>query len=253
MNWLLLLVILCFIIGICAGLARGFTKTVYSLIATALIILLTIILCPVMINILKNSEKLSSTIYEKLDSVINLEEAYDKAMTKQAEKSEDKKNAGFSETVDSVLEQYGYPSVMRNAITESEAFKEYAKNYADDFARGKMASLENCVCKTLTTVIISALGFIITFIVVSIVVFIIGKILDVISKLPGLKSLNKLLGGVAGFSEALLIIWLLFMIVTLISSSELGQSMLKMINDSKLLSFIYENNWISKKIFSVIQ
>lgn len=255
MNWLLIVVLVLLIGGTVAGLIKGFTETIYSLIATALIIVLTIVLCPVTVKVLQNSAGLNKTIYEKLDGVINLEEAYNNAMKKMAEEGtkDTKTESGITNSVDAVLEQYGLPSVMRNAITGSEDFKKYLSTSADDFARGKMAPLEEHVCKILTNVVINAIGFVITFIVVSILVFVVGKILDLISKIPGLKQLNSVLGAAAGFAEALLVIWIVFMIITLISSTELGQSALKLINDSKLLSFIYENNFISKKIFALIK
>ncbi len=256
MNWLLIVVLVLLLGGTIAGLVKGFADTIYSLIATALIIVLTIVLCPLTVKALQSSEKLTNFIYEKVDNVINLEEAYDKAITKEnvdaSHDSEAEAQKEMPSNVDDVLDKFGLPSIIRKAMTGSEDFKEYVKNSADDFARGKLDSLEKYVCEKLTGIIISAMGFIITFIIVALLVFFLGKILDLISKLPGIKTINKWLGACAGFLEALLVIWVVFMIVTLIASTELGQIMLQQINASKILSFIYEHNLISKKIFSLI-
>lgn len=257
MNWLLLIVAALLIVGAIVGCVKGFVDTVYSLVATLLIVVLTIVLCPITVNLLKGSEKLTDSIYKKVDSVINLEDAYENAITKENKNVEYNTQTEAENKlpvdVDAVLDKAKLPSAIRNAVLESDDFKSYIKDSADEFARGKLNSLEGSVCKTMTNVIISALGFVITFVVVAVAVFLVGRLLNLISKIPGLKTANQVLGGIAGFLEALLVVWLFFMIVTLISSTSVGQSLLEQINNSKLLSFIYEHNIISAKIFSFIK
>ncbi len=253
MNWLLIVVLVLLVAGTIAGFAKGFAKTLYSLVATALIIVLTIVLCPFTVKALKGADKLTNAVYEKVDAVINLDEAYEKAITKEKkDASSEEQTKELPENVDDVLEKFGLPSVMRKAMTGSDDFKEYVKSSADDFARGKLGSLEKYVCEKLTNIIISALGFIITFAVVALFVFFLGKILGLISKIPGLKTIDKFLGGCAGFLEALLVVWIAFMIITLIASTSFGQTLLQQINSSSVLSFIYEHNLISRKIFTLI-
>ena len=61
-------------------------------------------------------------------------------------------------------------------------------------------------------------------------------------KLPLLKQANQLAGLALGAFQAVLIIWLFFAVVTIISGTEFGQSVFGYINSSKLLSFLYKNN-----------
>ena len=75
-----------------------------------------------------------------------------------------------------------------------------------------------------------------------ILLFVLNKILDLVAKLPLLKQANQLAGLALGTVQAILIIWLFFAIVTVISGTEFGQSIFGYINSSKLLSFLYTNN-----------
>ena len=72
MNWLLLIALA--IIGACAyaGWRAGFVKSVFSLVSTIAVIIITILVSPIATNMLKSSEKISGTIQGKLEEVIDL-------------------------------------------------------------------------------------------------------------------------------------------------------------------------------------
>ena len=258
-NWLFLTVVVILLAGLIFGLVKGFASTVYSLIATLLIIVLTIVLCPIVSNMLKQNENLYNSIYEKIDEFVDLEKAYD-GLTKKNETTGEHPAADVSYTtetgknsmMDDVLKNLGLPEALRSAVTDSEGFKDYVAASADDYARGRVTAMEPAVCTALTNAVLNAIGFLITFICVALVVFIIGKILDLVTKIPGLKQLDMLLGGAAGLFEALLVVWLLFTAVTALGSSEFGQSMLSLINENVFLSFLYENNLISAKLLGML-
>ena len=247
------------LLGLITGLIKGFASTVYSLIATFLIIILTIVLCPIVSNMLKQNENLYNSIYEKIDEFVDLEKAYDGLIKKNGTPEEQQatdasyatEGAG-NNVMDDILKNLGLPEALRSAVTDSEGFKDYVATSADNYARGRVSAMEPAVCVALTNAILNAIGFLITFICVALVVFIIGKILDLVTKIPGLKQLDMLLGGAAGVFEALLVVWLLFTVVTALGSSEFGQSMLSLINENAFLSFLYENNLISAKLLGML-
>ena len=75
-----------------------------------------------------------------------------------------------------------------------------------------------------------------------ILLYALNKVLDVFAKLPLLKQANKLVGMALGLVQGILLVWLFFALVTVISGTEFGQTMFRYINESKLLSFLYTNN-----------
>ena len=71
------------------------------------------------------------------------------------------------------------------------------------------------------------------------------KISDLITKLPILHSLNHLAGGVLGFIEGLLIVSVFFLIVRLLSESGEAAAITAQIERSEFLSFLYDNNLLA--------
>ena len=58
-------------------------------------------------------------------------------------------------------------------------------------------------------------------------------------------------GALIGFAQAILIIWLLCMVVTIFSSTSWGQTVCKAIADNGVLSMIYDNNLIQNIVNSL--
>ena len=72
MNWLLIFALA--IIGVFAfiGWRAGFVKSVFSLISTIAVIIITILVSPIVSNMLKINDKISGGIESKLEQVIDL-------------------------------------------------------------------------------------------------------------------------------------------------------------------------------------
>ena len=72
MNWILLLAIILIVGGTLVGWKTGFVKTVFSLVSTIVVIILTIMFSPIVVNVLKSSEMITTTVQNGLGSVIDL-------------------------------------------------------------------------------------------------------------------------------------------------------------------------------------
>lgn len=86
--------------------------------------------------------------------------------------------------------------------------------------------------------------FIVIFVLLNIAFLIISKSLDIITKLPILKTMNRFLGFLTGFIEGILVIWIMIAIFSVIKETSFGESMLLMINQNPFLSFLYKNNLV---------
>ncbi len=254
-NWLLLVVIAALIVGGVFGGKKGFVTAVFSLVSTLLIIILTIVICPITCKTLKNNEKIVTPINAKVDQIVDLRKIYDDWTKNNSEKAETEKTEEITNetptnnVVDTLLKQMGIPSAIRKMVTGGEGLNDSVKSSVSKTIESKLDDAEKYVVDSITGAIINAIGFVVTFIIVCLAVFIVGKILDVVSKLPIINGINKVAGVAAGAFEALLIVWFLFAVVTMFAATDFGQYMLSLINKSKILSFIYEHNIISTKIF----
>lgn len=90
--------------------------------------------------------------------------------------------------------------------------------------------------------ILQAVAFLITLLLVSVLVQGIAFSLGIAAKLPVLHGLNKLAGLVFGVGEGVLIVWIFFFVITVFSTTEWGGSMLKMVSESQILTWLYREN-----------
>ena len=235
MNWLLILALA--IIGLCAfaGWRAGFVKSVFSLISTVAVIIITILVSPIVTNMLKSSEMIAGTIQSKLEAVVDLS-----GIANNLSAEEEKDPAAFIdglELPDSIKE------TIKNSLAET---MEEKKEEAADFVGDKLNSLEVYICERLTDIILNALGFFITFIVAAAGLAVLCFVLDLLSKLPVLHQINTLFGVAMGALEGLVILWIVFIVITMLGSTAFGQTCLNMIWESKILSFLYDSNILSK-------
>ncbi len=244
-NWLFFVVLAIFAVSIIIGWRKGFVRIVFSLLATIVALVLTLILSPVTINLLKNQSGVYDKIYEGVDSFIDLEEAYDNLV-----KTEDDGQKTLEEKLDLMMENIGLPSIIRQSVMDSDVVKSFSDEKSEEFQKNQLAKLEKVVCENLTTTTINALGIIITLVVVALALFILGKTLDLLAKLPLIRHVNAWLGIIVGAAEGLLIVWIFFTIVTMFAATPFGQNMLGMVTENSFLQFLYDKNVIALMFFS---
>ena len=235
MNWLLLFALA--IIGVFTfiGWKVGFVKSVFSLISTIAVIIITILVSPIVTNILKSNQNISEGIQTKLEQIIDLSGIAENLSTEE----------GKDPLV--FIENLELPASIKDTIKDSltNTMKE-KRGAAEDFVGDKLNSLEQYICELLTDIILNALGFFITFILAAVGMAGLCFMLDLLSKLPVLHQINTLAGAAIGALEGMVILWIVFIVITMLGSTEFGQNCLTMIGESEILSFLYDSNVLSK-------
>lgn len=123
-------------------------------------------------------------------------------------------------------------------------------NTVERYKELAITSFKQYVSRYLTEVTINALSFIATFTVILILLWVIFLALNLISKLPLLNQLNKTAGLLAGLVHGLILVWLFFLLLTVFSTTEFGRSTMELVGENELLSIIYNNNILLKFITS---
>ncbi len=235
MNWLLLLALA--IIGVCAfaGWRVGFVKSVFSLLSTITVVILTILLSPIVTNLLKSNDTISGTIQSKLENVIDLS-----GVAENLSSEEEKDPTAF---IDGLELPESIKKTIKNSLADT---MEEKKEDAADFVGDKLNALEVYICELLTNIILNALGFFITFLLAAVGIAVLCFVLDIISKLPVLHQINTVAGIALGALEGLVLLWIVFIVITMLGSTGFGQACMAMISESKILSFLYDSNLLSK-------
>lgn len=124
------------------------------------------------------------------------------------------------------------PEILRKNIEKN--------NNTENYAELSVNTLTEYVSGYLARTIVNGLSYVLAYILATIGIRIVVYILNLIAGLPILKTANKLTGGLVGFVKGLVFIWILFLILTVLCSTEIGKTSLELIEKDSLLSVIYQ-------------
>lgn len=226
MNWLLLAVIAILVICTIKGYASGFIKTVFAIFSLIVALIVASVATPTVSKVLQSNDKIYTMVYEKIEETVDFEGK----IKKQAEQK-------------NFIEKLPVPNSIKETLVENNNSEVYSSMAVDNF--------EEYVVSLLSKVVINALAFAVTFLAMIILLAIVCRVLNLISKLPLLNELNKTAGLLVGLLQGFIIIWILFIVITVFSGSNFGQSLFEMINKNKILTMIYDNNLLLKLITDV--
>lgn len=224
MNGLLIAVLVIFIGSIIVGYWRGFVRIAFSLVAMLLTIVLVSLITPHVTNFLKENTSIYAGLAEKCSQAVRLSAEKEADNRTDAVEGE-QELAGIQLPalwVRQILEKTG--NTIDQTMEESGIYRVIGEYLADWILRG--------------------IAFFVAFILVSIVLKLVVGLLDILTKLPVIKGVNHLLGGVAGLAQGLLIVWLLLFLVAIACTTRMGQTMMGYIGESEFLTFLYQHNGI---------
>lgn len=234
MSWLSYVLLIFAALSIFRGARRGFVRMALSMGFLVLVLLITMWLNPRVGDYLRNSE----SIYGKIESSCGkfLESNFWKEVPEEAGKT--------PEMQANLIEELPLPEILKEKLEENNNRQVYELLRVDSFKDYLAGSLAYWIC--------SAIAFVVTFILAVLVVQLIMCALDLLTELPGLSLVNTLGGMALGLLQALIGVWVLFVIVTMLCNTEVGAYLLGEISGDAFLNLIYENNILLKLLFSVI-
>lgn len=142
------------------------------------------------------------------------------------------------------IEMAELPDVFKSMLVDNNNDVIYKKLGVETFAQYVGAFLSH--------LIIRIVAFLCTFLIVTIILRAVVFALDIVANLPVLGLVNRLAGGVVGIGAALIIVWVLYIIVTLLYVTEVGREMYQVIQSNKILNMIYEYNPLLKIAMNIM-
>lgn len=219
-----LIVIAIIIVSGIVGIKLGFIRTVYQLISSLLALGLAIMVYPIIVTILK-----LTPLYENIKNwVQQLMPSFEMNMGLQAQGT-------AIQEVTKWLPEF---------ITD----KIVANNNPEIYELLGVTKFIDYIVVSLANLCIAGIAIILAWILIKIVLSIGVGILDLVSKLPLIKTANQLAGGVVGVIKGVFIVWLGCLVVPfLILIPNLSQ-LEYMINQSIITKILYEQNIILQVI-----
>lgn len=234
-NWLSIIAGLYLLGMVLYGHSRGFIRLVVSMLAVVLSLSIVRISLPTVTGFLKENTNLQQTIAENMKKSIGLNQ----------EVQSDDAAVGIPSAQRTLIENLQLPKHIKAALIENnnnemyqmlgvQAFTEYIGDY-------------------LANVILDSVGFVLLFAAVYLAMRIVMRWLDIIAKLPILSGINKIAGALLGGIEGLVFLWLGCMFVTAFSGTEWGLMLIRQIEGSKWLSYLYSYNFLNLMVLGVLQ
>ena len=228
MNWLTIAVILFIVLMLAWGAFRGLIKMVISVTSLVLSFVLVIALHDPVENLVKNNTSLEAAIEKTVRTYI----------TDHVDAAAAKTSLSAKENIETQIEKLNLPAPIKDAL--KKGLNE--DNGVYQAISQKAATLSDYLTLRLTAMAFSALIYLFLFIAVRIIILIITLVLKSLSKLPVLRQVNSLAGAFAGLILALFFLWIGGLVITAAAGTSWGQEALRLISESRFLTFIYRSN-----------
>lgn len=147
-------------------------------------------------------------------------------------------------TVTSIATPYIAKFLQEQTALDSVLQKGIASSEIDVFETLEAIGLGEVIGDYLADMILQVAAFQITLMLVGVLVHGIAFSLGIAARLPVLHGINKMVGLALGLVEGVLVVWVLFLAITVFSTTTLGGELLVMISDSSFLSWIYRKNFL---------
>ena len=90
--------------------------------------------------------------------------------------------------------------------------------------------------------VVKGISFLIAVVILGIAVFIVGRIVQAVASLPVIRTVNHVLGFLIGLVEGFIIAWLILYLIQIFATFAQADGVLAMIDNSRVLSLLAENN-----------
>lgn len=231
MNLLLLIVGIIFLACAFIGYKKGLIQIVASLLATILIIVLVGFLTPHVSTWIRTATPLESTVQKKIL----------KMLVPQTEDSEALLNADLTDDQErTLIESAKLPEMFREMLLDNNNNEAYASLGVSTFGEYVGAYIAKLIA--------DIIAFLITMLVITIIVRVAIGMLGILNKLPVIGGANRIAGGAVGLGIGLIVVWIFFIVVTLLYDTAFGKMCFENIAESSILTKLYDGNVLMKFI-----
>jgi hypothetical protein len=136
------------------------------------------------------------------------------------------------------------PSFVQNIMLNYNNKEGYKRLGAADFG--------DYLTKFFCNAVINVVSFVATMILVSMIVWGILAALDLFASFPIIGTVDHLGGLLFGAVQGIMIIWIVFLVICLLSGTEPGMKLMEMIDQSIVLKPLYESNLFLRLIMNAI-
>lgn len=228
-TWLGIAVLALIAAACIMGFRKGFVKEIVSVFFMLISFLLVWAVNPYVNTFVKEYTPVYDTIQEKCQTLVSEQIGNKKTLDKEEQNQ--------------VMESLDLPDLLKNALVEN--------NTAETYRYLAVSTFTEYISDSLAVMAVNGISFLISFILSAAVIRLLGFILNVLTKLPVIHGINKIVGAAVGGIKCVIFIWIAFLVLTLLCDTAPGQQGMALIQQDTFLNFLYSQNVFVKVFMSV--
>lgn len=229
MTWLGIAVAAFILMSCAIGYYKGFVKEAVSLMFMVLAIIVVWTINPYVSEFLKESTPVYTMIKEQCQETIS-------------EQLSSEGNIG-KEMQAGLIESLPLPDSLKKEMEANNTSEVYQFLAVDTFSE--------YIADYLAVMITNGVGFMISFLLATMGIRMIAHALDLMARLPVLRGINRLAGIVIGCLRGVIIVWIIFLAMTIFCNTPLGEECLGLIQQDPFLTALYDNNVFMRVFMSI--
>ncbi len=229
MSWLFWVLLVVLVIFGIQGFRKGLLRTVLSMVSTIAVIIITAWLVPYIGGFISENTQWENKIQEKTEETL-LAELKDMEIPESTQME--------------FIEELPLPDIMKELLIKNNTAEIYEAFDANGFVEYLSAYIARGA--------INGIAFVIAFIITLIVMRMILYVVNLVTELPLIGTLDSLGGFVIGIVHGIFWIAILFLIVMLIRDTAIGSMLMETINSDPMLSWVYDKNALVQIVMKVV-
>jgi uncharacterized membrane protein required for colicin V production len=246
------IIVIAVIVGLAAiGYRRGFVRKLASMLSLVLSVALVSALLPYMTDFIKNNtpvydyivKQCSQAVERQIVSSLNPDLDLDDNQIQILEQVQSLGSTQLTRIEQTeLIENLPFPTMVRDLMLDY--------NNDEGYESLSVSTFQDYVVNFIATAILNVLSFLAATIVVQILLRILLAALDILSHIPVIGGLNRLLGLLLGLLQALFFIWIFFLVLSMATATDWGLQLMSMVQESSLLSYLYNSNLFLQVVLS---
>ncbi|MBU5482498.1 CvpA family protein [Blautia sp. MSJ-19] len=204
------------------GYRRGFVREILSFFFVFLTLAIAWAMNPYINDFIMEKTPVYTRIQESCQDLVK---------TQMNEQAQDSTEADENDS-NRAIEKLALPDILQKNLEQNNTTEMYQYLAVDSFA--------DYVTGYLARTIINGISYLISYILANLILRVVMCILDAVTGLPLINGANRVTGGMIGVAKGLLFIWIAFLLLTVLCSTEIGKKGLELVEQDTFLSVLYK-------------
>lgn len=224
LTWLGITVLIFLIFACYRGYKRGLIREVVSLLCVFLSMAIVWFINPYVNEFIRENTSVYETVQESCLQFVQ-------------EKQENMQDLP-GETQEETIQSMDLPGLLTDGLRENNTAEVYQYLAVD--------TLSDYIAKYLAQMAVNGISFLISFALATLLIKSITWMVDLVAKLPVIKGANKIAGALFGAAKYVIVVWILFLILTILCNTQVGNVCLDAVKQDYILSWLYDHDVLIK-------